>query len=327
MIVSRAELSASVEKIFSKNGLAPDPDFSWQAIIEMGWLLMAVPEERGGLGQGGEARCVIHHGLGRMLVPSPIVAHMMVIDALVGARRGDRTDALLEAAASGQRMTASLALGDRGDVLEAVPDADRASHVLHIDDDRIALVPLAGCEVHERETWDTTRRLFDVRVGTQANVVLAGGEAARTMAQSIRSSMLIALAADSLGGAEAALAMTIEYLGTRRQFDRPLAMFQALKHRCANLRAALSLADALLWQRASAGVSLVQAGALKAEACRVYKEVAEEAIQLHGGIGLTLEHPCHLFLKRAFLNSALGGDGDYWDERAGCAHFDELCRL
>jgi alkylation response protein AidB-like acyl-CoA dehydrogenase len=326
MRISRAELSDSVEKAFSGRELTNDPDFSWQAISEMGWLLMGVPEGRGGLGQGAEARGVIHHGLGRMLVLGPIIAQMMVIDALVGGRQDDQTDALLDAAASGHKMTASLAIGGHPELLEAVPDADLASHVLHIHDEQIRLVPLAECEVRERETWDTTRRLFDVRLGPHPGIVLAECETARALAETVRTNMLIALSADSLGGAEAALAITVDYLGTRRQFDRPLAMFQALKHRCADLRAAISLADALLWQQVSAGVSLVQAGALKSEACRVYKKVAEEAIQLHGGIGLTLEHPCHLFLKRAFLNAALGGDGDYWEEQAGHARINELGR-
>lgn len=64
---------------------------------------------------------------------------------------------------------------------------------------------------------------------------------------------------------------------------------------------------------------IIALGALKALACTVYRLVAEEAIQLHGGIGLTMEHPCHLFLKRAMLNGALGGDADHWDEQTGRA--------
>ena len=317
MSLSRDELIAAAEQAFDSQSLAPDATQSWQTISEMGWLAMCVPEDRGGLGQGSEARAVIHHALGRALVPGPAIAQMMVIDALTGGSRSDEADTILEMAMAGERMTASLAL-NIGDVLSAVPDADMSSHVLHITDERVALVPMASCEAEQRETWDETRRLFDVRIGGEQRLVLAEGDEARTLSETIRGNMLLALAADSLGGAEAALAISIEYLGTRHQFERPLAMFQALKHRCADMRVAISLADALLWQEAtSASLSLTRAGALKAQASRVYKEVAEEAIQLHGGIGLTLEHPCHLFLKRAFLNCALGGDADYWEERAG----------
>jgi alkylation response protein AidB-like acyl-CoA dehydrogenase len=324
MILSRAELAAAAEQAFAPQVLAPDGQASWQVIAEMGWLAICVPEGRGGLGQGSEARAVIHHALGRALVPGPMIAQMMAIDSLALAAPSQESEALLEAAMGGEVMTASLAGEARGEWIEAVPDADRASHVLVIEDGRVSMVPIAQCEVRSRDSWDETRRLFEVRPRAPA-LTLAEGQAARDISQSVRTLMLLALAADALGGAEAALAMTIDYLGTRRQFDRPLAMFQALKHRCADMRAAISLADALLWQEAaSPAVTLVRAGALKAQACRVYKQVAEEAIQLHGGIGLTLEHPCHLFLKRAFLNCALGGDADHWEEQAGRALLERL---
>ena len=90
--------------------------------------------------------------------------------------------------------------------------------------------------------------------------------------------------------------MTVEYLQTRRQFGRPLAMFQALKHRCADLKTQIAAAEALFWRLADEGNRtafdpLVEAGALKSQAAAAYSLVAEEAIQLHGGIGLTAEHP------------------------------------
>ena len=116
------------------------------------------------------------------------------------------------------------------------------------------------------------------------------------------------------------LDLTVDYLKLRKQFDRPLALFQALKHRVADLKVKIAAAEALLWQRAGqADLSPVEAGALKALATQTYAEVGEEAIQLHGGIGLTQEHPCHLYLKRAFLNRTLCGDGDHWNEQAGRA--------
>ena len=126
------------------------------------------------------------------------------------------------------------------------------------------------------------------------------------------------LAADALGGANAVLDLTIDYLKLRKQFDRPLALFQALKHRVADCKVRIAAAEALLWERAGqADLTPVEAGALKALATQVYADVAEEAIQLHGGIGLTQEHPCHRFLKRAFLNRTLCGDVDHWTEQAG----------
>jgi alkylation response protein AidB-like acyl-CoA dehydrogenase len=318
MTLSRAELADAAQRAFDPAGLAPDADESWNTMAEMGWLAICVAEERGGLGQPSEARAVIHHALGRALVPGPALAQMMAIDALACAEPSMQTDDLLARAMAGEPISAALAFPGRGDLLEAVPDADSASHVLRIEQDRVSLIAMSTCAVERRDSWDETRRLFDVRPGADQGLVLTEGKAAEALAETVRRQMLLSLAADSIGGAEAVLAMTLGHLATRQQFDRPLAMFQALKHRCAELRVAIGLADALLWHEAKASkVSLIRAGALKAQACSVYKRVAEEAIQLHGGIGLTVEHACHLFLKRALLNCALGGDADYWEEQAG----------
>lgn len=309
MSMTRAELQDAAAKAFDGN-LTPDAAHSWNLIAEMGWLMMAVPEEQGGLGLGCEAVGVIHQALGRTLVTGPAIAQMLVIEALsvVGGQ-----DELLGRAMAGEMMSASLADG-----LRAVPDADRASHVLRVEVGRISLLPVEGLALTARATWDKTRRLFDVDAGDVVGVVLAQGDAATALADRLSALRSLALAGDCLGGAEAALAMTIDYLETRRQFDRPLALFQALKHRVADMKTALVAAEALFWARAGdEATDAVTMGAMKAHAASVYRLIAEEAIQLHGGIGLTMEHPCHLFLKRATLNAVLGGDGDQWEEAAG----------
>ena len=314
-MIDRAELQDAACRAFGKGDLAPDSDESWKLIAEMGWLMMAVPEELGGLGLGREAAGVIHTELGRALVPGPAIAQMLVIEALCSADVVPERDDLLARAMGGEVMTTSLSLDSP---LAAVIDADRASHMLVIQPDRVVLHPLATANFTPRPTWDETRRLCDVTLGdTDDALIIAKGDAATTLADRLQSQLLFALAADSLGGAAAVLALTIDYLNTRRQFDRPLAMFQALKHRVADLKTRLAAAKSLFWARAASDSTLVDIGALKAHATTVYCAIAEEAIQLHGGIGLTSEYYCHLFLKRAMLNGALGGDADYWEEKLG----------
>ena len=196
--------------------------------------------------------------------------------------------------------------------------------------DFCALVPLdaPGVTITERPLWDESRRLFDVTVKAhkiEPGMFVARGQASHDIAGRLREELVLAIAADSLGGASACLDMTVEYLKTRRQFDRPLAMFQALKHRCADLKIQLGAAEALLWSRAGdAQATTADIGAMKALASDAYRMVAEEAIQLHGGIGLTDEHNCHLFMKRAMLNVQLGGDLDHWREAAGRQALAEL---
>lgn len=313
MSMTRDELRDSARQAFGSAGLMPNAEDSWANLAEMGWFMMTVPDHLGGLGLEAEAAAVIHYELGRALVPGSAIAQMLVGQALSGADGMDGRDTLLAAAMTGQRMTTSLALSRQGSLLRCVPDADLASHVLVVDASRVALCPIHAAT--HQATWDDSRRLFDVEPGD--GFTLAEGAAASALAGELQASMLLGLAADSLGGADAVLAMTIDYLKTRRQFDRPLALFQALKHRVADMKTWLAGADALLWSGAAGTANVITAGAIKSHAATAYRRIAEEAIQLHGGIGLTSEYPCHLFLKRAFLNCALGGDSDHWDEQVG----------
>ncbi|WP_439490982.1 acyl-CoA dehydrogenase family protein [Blastomonas fulva] len=316
MSMDRTELRDSARKAFGASSATGDAAGNWAKLSEMGWFMMTVPEAQGGLGLGSEAHAIIHYELGRALVPGPVIAQMMLVEALAATGQSD----LLDRAMAGGKMTASLALPTEDDVIAAVPDADVASHVLVTRQGAIRVVPLDRCTIAAQPTWDETRRLFDVRPPSASDgVVIAHGEAAEQLRTSLLLQMLLALSADSLGGAEAALAMTVDYLKTRRQFDRPLAMFQALKHRVADLKIAHSAAEALLWDRAAGRPSLALMGSLKTHCTEAFRLIAEDCIQLHGGIGLTQEHPCHLFFKRAMLNCALGGDAFHWEDIAGRA--------
>jgi alkylation response protein AidB-like acyl-CoA dehydrogenase len=333
-----AELQESARRVLGGSGLAAAEEKTWPLLVELGWLLASVPEPLGGLGQGAPGLCVLLAEMGRRLAAVPCLPAMLAIDAVCQSELTDReswverltagdyvavplaeSSICLERASSGKSRLTGLA--------SAVQSADRASHALiwTSDADCVALVPLGepGVEISERPTWDTTRRMFDLRfTGTDldARHVLAQGPAARIVSRRIATLRDFALAADSLGGAAALLELTVEHLQTRRQFGRPLALFQALKHRCADLKTITSAAEALLFD--SLGRLGEQIGDAEAEtkgktakylACSAYSRVAEEALQLHGGIGMASEHPCHLFLKRALLNEQLGRREDCYE--------------
>ncbi|MDE2341419.1 MAG: hypothetical protein KGL21_10210, partial [Alphaproteobacteria bacterium] len=128
-------------------------------------------------------------------------------------------------------------------------------------------------------------------------------------------------AAEAQGGAEALLQLTIDYLKTRQQFGKPIGAFQALKHRVADHRTRIEAGRVLL-RAAVAGLAAgvpqahADAAAAKALICADYVALARDAIQLHGGIGYTQEHACHLFAKRAWLLDALLGGRSASAERA-----------
>ncbi len=319
-----AELRDSAREVLAAEGLAAPEDKTWPLALDLGWLLVAVPEAQNGLGQGLAGACAFHAEMGRSLCAAPYLPAMLAMEAVIHTGREDWIERL---GASGF-VTAPLAdptltIAQGGTVTgtaSAVPSADRASHVLVCSEagDCVALVPVqqAGVEARHRETWDTTRRLFDLRfenVALDPSLVLARGDDARVLSRRLATHRDFALAADAVGGAAAALEMTVEYLKTRRQFGRPLALFQALKHRCADLKARIAAAEALLADnlaRVGTGIDSERAEALgkaaKSFAVSAYAAVAEEMLQLHGGIGMTAEHACHLFLKRALLDEQLG---------------------
>lgn len=322
------ELRDSARQVLSGLGLAVSEEKVWPIVTDLGWLLVGVPEALNGLGQGVAGSCAFHAELGRSLAAVPYAAATIAIDAICHSTIADQ-QGWVERFTTGELVTASLAESSVtisnnkiSGTLSAVPSADKASHVLITNGDCVALLPLnqPGVELTARKTWDETRRLFDLRLNNAAldsKLTLASGTAAQSLSSRISTLRDFALAADAVGGAEALLEMTVEYLKTRKQFGRPLALFQALKHRCADLKMLVSSAEALLNDSLGrVGNQLDNtnasnaAKAAKLLACSVYARVAEESLQLHGGIGMTAEYPCHLYLKRALLNEHLGS-GSY----------------
>jgi alkylation response protein AidB-like acyl-CoA dehydrogenase len=325
------ELTDAAQKAFPADKLSPARDASWGLVAEMGWLMVRVPEEDGGLGLGREASTAIHYEMGRVLSTAPLIPAQLGLQAVIASEGLTNRAEWIERLSAGEyaplhmlpaKLTAGAGAAISG-TISGVFDADMAVAVVAKLPDAYALVPLdaEGVSLVERTIWDPSRRLFDVVLDgfkpDPANT-LAEGDAVKALHDALSPEAHVALAADCLGGAAAALYMTVEYVKMRRQFDRPLAMFQALKHRAADLKTRIVAAEALLWNRArDEAATLTQLGSLKTLAAEVYQFVTEEAIQFHGGIGLTDEHQCHLFMKRAMLNLQLCGSADLWKERAG----------
>lgn len=334
MSLEVAELRVSAQQALRGIGVAAAEDKTWQVVVELGWLLVSVPEELDGLGQDLSAACALYRELGANVAAAPYLPAMLAVEAVCRGEISNRAEWLGRLTA-GDFATASLFAGGPAarsvsgtvkltGVASAVPSADKASHVLVSTHEYVILAPLKqpGIEAVARPTWDVTRRLFDVHfadVVIPDGQILARGAAAQSLARTLSTHRDFALAADSVGGASALLDVTVEYLKTRRQFGRPLAMFQALKHRCADLKALTEAAEALLLENlsrakdssdAEAEVLAMQAKSL---ACGAYFRVAEEAVQLHGGIGMTSEHVCHRYLKRALLNAQLGRQHGSYD--------------
>jgi alkylation response protein AidB-like acyl-CoA dehydrogenase len=325
------ELTDAAQKAFPADKLAPSRDESWALAAEMGWLMIRLPEELGGLGLGREASTAIHYEMGRVLSTAPLIPAQLGLQTVLASETFEGREDWLERMAGGEYVPLHML----PTAIEATPDgvltgtvsgvfeADMASAVIAFLPTGYHIVPLdaEGVSIAERPVWDPTRRLFDLVLDgyrPDASLALSSREDAMGIHDAVSPEAHLAIAADCLGGSAAALAMSIEYMQVRKQFERPIGMFQALKHRAADCKIRLAVAEALMWSHVRDDAATpTQIGAAKTYAAQAYEWITEEAIQFHGGIGLTEEYPVHQFMKRAMLNLQLCGDPDLWLERAG----------
>jgi len=294
----------------------------------IGWLAAAVPEDQGGLGFGPQGMDTLLREIGRRAAPGPFVATLVAALWLAkGASDGIKA-AYLPAIAAGEISVAIPAApgkqalrldgGRLHGTIELLGSLDAALLIIPVADAAggpgFALIAggSAGISVTPRDVWDRTRQLCVVACDGVEIAGLIGdpsGEAGRSFSRYLS----LAIASDSIGGAAAIAAITIEYMKTRVQFDRPIGSFQALKHRAANMVIQIATQEHLV----SLGVETAAAGdpeadmwaaLAKAGSTDCFADVAGDSVQLHGGVGHTWDFDCHIFVKRARLNQALGQD-------------------
>jgi alkylation response protein AidB-like acyl-CoA dehydrogenase len=167
---------------------------------------------------------------------------------------------------------------------------------------------------------DLTRKQARVQLSsTPARLVGADGGAWAGL-ERVLDLASIAVANESVGCAQAALDMAVEYAKVRIQYGRAIGSFQAVKHKCADMLLAVESSRSVAQAAAGAVVEgsedvAVLASMAKAWAGENCWLVTAENIQIHGGIGFTWEHPAHLYLKRAKSSELLFGDPAYHRER------------
>ncbi|WDV50040.1 acyl-CoA/acyl-ACP dehydrogenase [Streptomyces coeruleorubidus] len=306
----------------------------WKALTDgMGLAGLLVPEELDGQGATHREAAVVLEELGRVVAPVPYLTSAVVAtEALLACG----TDDLLTELASGTSIGAlAVSLGvapgaaykvvpyDNGLLhgeLTGIADAAVADVLLvPADDGGLYAVDATAATVTPQVSLDLTRPLATVTLDGVPGRLL--GDAEPAVRRALRAGAGL-LASEQLGLADWTLTETVRYLKDRKQFNRPVGGFQALKHRLAQLwlevaglrAAARNAADALsTGQDADVAVTVAQACAAP-----VAVHAAEEALQLHGGIGMTWEHPVHLYLKRAKADSiAYGTAGAHREALAG----------
>lgn len=301
----------------------------WDMIRQLGWTALTAPEAHGGLALGLPASAHLHAALGATVAPLPMLGTLLAIELLAKAGSEAQQAAWLPRLADGSVKVAfagpeTPALPVDGATISATVtdmlDAPLATllivPVVRNGQSGWALVdgsaPTISIEVHA--IADRSRTLGTLTLEGHAlrdeAIILPADH--KSMADQIMRHACVLLAADAIGGGEAALAGTVEYLKVREQFGKVIGSFQALKHRVADHQAALVGARELTFAAADMDPAdpsaLLAALSAKAHVTRTVAEVTRDCIQLFGGVGYTVEYFPHLYLKRAKLNELLFGN-------------------
>ncbi|HKA04240.1 MAG TPA: acyl-CoA dehydrogenase family protein [Acidimicrobiales bacterium] len=337
--------------------LADDPDgFDrrwWQRGAELGWTALLVPEDLGGgsiTGAGLLDLVLVAEEMGRLVAPGPLLPVNVVASALVASGTAEQRETVLPALVAGEQVATwcfpepgrrwdaggvELEAASTGDSFtlrgtkSPIEAAGQADHFLVTARTGGGLTQLLvpadtpGITVAPMESIDLVRRFAEVRfddvtVPTSAVVGEVGGAGSDVERQ-----LQVALAiqsAETVGATGRVFDFTLEYANDRYSFGRPIASYQALKHRFADMKLWLESSYAT----ANACARAVQDGADDAaELVSVAAsyigdrtpEIVEDCVQMHGGIGVTWEHDIHLYLRRVTLNRALYGGPDEHRER------------
>jgi alkylation response protein AidB-like acyl-CoA dehydrogenase len=276
----------------------------WSRAAELGWLAIGLPEEGGGLGFGARGLDALHRQLGRRVAPGPFIASLSAAQALAEAGYGGGWLARLGAGEAKLAVPALVTneplakgawlLGDTGSDAALVP----------IGGGDWGLVALEGAQ--SIELWDHSRSLFTADLGSGDPIETIDGAVSAALARHL----FLALASDSIGGARAVLELTVAYMKEREQFGRPIASFQALKHRVADHMTEIVSGEEFLGLAVASAAggnpdADIWAKLAKARCTESYLRIAQDCLQLHGGVGFTWEFDVHMYLKRARLSEML----------------------
>lgn len=303
----QAELAATVRSLLTKRA---DPRVEqydaelWQTLCEqIGVAALAVPEEYDGFGATLVETCVVLEELGHALAPTPLLSSVVTSEALLAGADEDARARLLPRIAAGE----VAAFVDGADA--AAIDGDLATVLVVATDDGLFEIDPEATERTWTPTMDQTLRL--ARVVTDVAAARRIGDAAPAR-ERVALVGAVAVAALQVGTAARGLEMTVAYSKERVQFGRPIGSFQALKHRMADQLVLVEMARSAAWAASYAVAVGAPNAAQLAHVAKAYcgdalTHVAEETVQLHGGIAITWEHDAHLVLKRAHALGQLFG--------------------
>jgi alkylation response protein AidB-like acyl-CoA dehydrogenase len=307
----------------------------WAQLAELGVLAATFPEANGGLGGGAEETLVIAEALGSVLSAEPYLPTVVMAGAAL--RLGDNAVAraeLLPVVAAGEAILAcaldddavtarrhgdrwvlngaatNVICGGAADQFIVLAGADQGSILVVVD------ARAEGLTVRSHRSFDGLNAVTVTFEDVEAGALLAQGAAAEALTERMIQHAIACLAAEAVGLMQSLLDATVEHLKTRQQFGQALGKFQALQHRAVEM---------LVWIEQARSMAIYAAmmtddpdtierrkafAAIKTVVSNAARFVGQNAVQLHGGIGMTEEHRAGWGLRRLAMIEMLYGDGD-----------------
>ncbi|MES2910143.1 MAG: acyl-CoA dehydrogenase family protein [Pseudomonadota bacterium] len=312
----------------------------WTQILELGWQGVLVSEEAGGVGATLAEFAAIAEAAGRHAMALPLIARCVVSPMLLAAAgKNDASLALLEQLSAGQASVCPVIQPDSARSLQATPASggsvklqgvlkgadltEPASHIVFNatsgNGSGSVLVLLATSELTQAVRYFEGldgRRTADITldgVVVEASHVLLHGDAVATAVKSAMSTGAVMTSVQTVGALGAMIEQTIEYLSTRTQFGVALSTFQALRHRVVEMYVAYESARGLVKDvtedlSANPAADQRDAALTKLYLATVGRTVAESAIQMHGGMGMTVEMPAARLAMHTLMCNLQYGD-------------------
>ncbi|MEQ1890332.1 MAG: acyl-CoA dehydrogenase family protein [Alphaproteobacteria bacterium] len=326
---------------------------TWQKLnADLGLSAVHIPEAYGGQGFGFVELGIVMEEMGRALLCGPYFSSVVLAaNAILNAGTEDQKQALLPGIAAGETV-AALAFTEQngrwdssGVTLAAEPagggyllngvksfvlDGHTADLIVVLgrapgtaDDAGLSFFTVRsdakGLERRLLKSVDTTRKLAMLTFkSVQAELLGEAGAGAAPFSRTLDQAA-VCLANEMVGGADRLRQASLDYVMMRMQFGRPIASFQAIKHKCADMLVEVELAKSAAYYAAEAAAEAAAdlpaiASMAKACAADAFMQTARETIQLHGGIGFTWDNDTHLWFKRAKSSEVFLGTPKYHRE-------------
>ena len=328
----------------------------WKKMAELGWQGLVFPEEYGGAAMNFRDLTILCEEMGRAVMPGPFYSTVILVGLpILDFGTDEQKKEVLPKIANGEIVCTLAALEESGDLwaddlhFRALPrgdgyvlsgtklfvtDAKAADYMLvaartrrtENPEDGITLFIVNakewGIYIDNMTVMDLTRKQYEVvftNVPVSASNIIGELHGGWSILQQIALKASAVLSAEMVGAGEMAMEMTVAYLKDRMQFGVVIGTFQALKHKAADMYAAMEYSRSLMEWAAEcvkendpdAQMAVAMAKSYCGDAV---KFVTDAGVQLHGGIGFTWDHDMHLYFKRGRYSDTTFGDSNYQKE-------------